>query len=82
MSDTATMYVILRQEGSSGSSELVWTRDGPNQPAASTAAAIRAAAALRAECDVDPEGTYIAVPLRSWKPLTVTVETTTRVKIG
>ena len=27
-------------------------------------------------------GTYVAVPHRSWKPLTVTVEQTTKVTIG
>lgn len=28
------------------------------------------------------EGEYVAVPARSWKPLTVTVEQTTKVTIG
>lgn len=32
--------------------------------------------------DVNEEGTFVAVPLRNWKPLTVKIEQTTTIKLS
>ena len=45
-------------------------------------AAIRKAITAATTSPYPEDASFVAVPARSWKPLTVTVETTTRVKIG
>jgi hypothetical protein len=71
-------YVILRSVGSAPL-PAAWQEHGPRQQAVSAEQAIRKAVAATET----PDGaTLVAVPARSWKPMTVTVETTTRVKIG
>lgn len=63
-----TEYVVL----TSGDDGL-W-KVGPAVHARSADEAIRSGSA-------NIPGTYIAVPARSWKPVTVTVETVSRVKL-
>lgn len=72
-----TLYIILRRD-----SDTVWREDGPHQSAHSAEQAIRQAAELRAENDIDVAGDYVAVPLRSWKPTPVSAEVQTTIKLG
>lgn len=67
-----TTYVILKQSDQPGAG-YSWNEHGDPVEASSARRALSSRG-------VD-EGTYVAVPARSWKPLTVTVEQTTRVKI-
>lgn len=67
-----TKYVILVLDNATDPG--VW-QQVPGHVEASSAARALAAAKVG-------EGTYVAVPVRSWKQLTVTVETTTKVTIG
>ncbi len=46
-----------------------------------TVKAANASAAIRAIGEKEGEGTYVAVPENSWKPATVTVEQTTRIRL-
>lgn len=62
-----TDYFVLEQDGDH------WARIGQ-------AIAKDAADAIRATCNDEP-GTYLAIPSRSWKPITVRVETVTRIKL-
>lgn len=67
-------YVILTfDEDTDG-----WAEYGDHLTARSTESAIR----KHAERTGNKEGIYIAIHARSWKPVTVTVETATVVKIG
>jgi hypothetical protein len=67
-----TDYIILARNN-----DGCWI-EGPTVEAAS------AEAAIRAEVGDGKAGakTYVAVPARSWKPVSVVVETTKRVKLG
>jgi hypothetical protein len=47
-----------------------------------TVEAQTANAAIRSVIDKHGAGQYVAVPARSWKPVTVTIEKTTVVKLG
>lgn len=67
-----TKYVILHLDATTDPG--VWHQQ-PGHVEASSAARALAAAKVGA-------GTYVAVPVRSWKQLTVAVETTTKIKIG
>lgn len=61
-----TSYVILTQSGG------MWAERGEAE----------ASSARRAIAATDPdEGVYVAVPKRSWKPLTVKVETSRKLTI-
>lgn len=71
---SATEYVILAADP-----EGHWEDVGGNETAGSSGAALRQAIAKMEE-GLDPSGTYIAVPTRSFRPVTVTVERQTRVK--
>jgi hypothetical protein len=73
-----TLYVVLRLASKDG----CWQPDGLQQQAASAQGAIRQAVELRGENDVDQEGEYVAIPARSWQPVSVTVSQTTVVKLG
>ena len=69
-----TKYVVLKQfvDGSPG-----WVQDG-------TVEARTARAAVRAHIDVDNEdfpGLYVAVPAISFRPISVKVETRTRLTL-
>ena len=66
----ATKYVVLKKI------EERW-EEGVTTEAASARAAIRAACLNEKE-----GGEYVAVPLRSWRPLTATVETQQRLKFS
>lgn len=78
MADTRkTTYVVLRDLGGER-----YAVDGPNQTASGAEAAVRQAAELRAENDLDANGIYIAVPKSSWKPTPITAETRTVVRVG
>jgi hypothetical protein len=73
-----TSYIVLCQ--SSGDPDIErelgnWTVAGPPVEAVSAEAAIRKAV------DGDKGGTYVAVPIRSWAPVTVTVETKRTLKL-
>lgn len=76
-----TAYVILRRDTGTDSTGNQWREDGPHQTARSAKQAIRQALELRAESDVQPSGTYVAVPYRSFQPVTVTVQTQTVLKL-
>lgn len=72
-----TEYVILRYElenGVGASTTGVWREAGVAQ-ASSPTRAIRTLTHTG-------ENTYLAVPMRSWKPLAVKVEQTTKVTVG
>ena len=79
MSDPGTTYVILRHVDAANP---YWQEHGPRQQAVSAEAAIRKAITAATTPPYPEDASFVAVPARSWKPLTVTVETTTRVKIG
>lgn len=66
-----TKYIILQQDEQSS---LVWLEVGETT-ASSPARALRT-------YDLEHEGTFVAVPARSWKPLVVKVEQTTKITIG
>ena len=65
-----TDYIILKE-----SEDGAWRPAGTVRETSSPTRAIRVAAA-------NENGVYVAVPARSWKPLTVKVEQTTKVTIG
>jgi len=65
-----TTYVILQLLDSGH-----WSEQGSTR-------ASSPARALRSYVSAGAEGTYVCVPSRSWKPLVVKVEQTTKVTIG
>ena len=71
-----TEYIILRSRGT-GENPDTWEQVEKN-------VTIKATSPKRALLVVEGlgEGTYVAVPKRSWKPLDVKIEKTTKVKIG
>lgn len=69
-----TAYIVLKLDESEGLGVL-W-REGPTIEATSAEAAVRSATIQGAA-----DGTYVAVPARSWKPVTVTTETRSVVKL-
>lgn len=81
---TLTAYRVLKlppkpaaiPSGSTASSSFPGYQDVGGVDAHNAAAAIRTIAAKAGA------GTYVAVPESSWKPLTVTVETQTVIKVG
>ena len=74
----ATRYVVL-----ASTDGHTWKIDGPYQRARNAEHAVRQAVQLRQESDVDSsQVSFLAVPERSWRPLTATVETKTTVKIA
>jgi hypothetical protein len=66
-----TNYQVLRQENAA---DHMWSIAGPPVEAVSAEAAIRKAV-------TDKGGTFVAVPLRSWAPVTVEVLTTRVLKL-
>lgn len=70
-----TQYVILRRDRDQGTADdpVGWQYHGQ-------AEASGAERAIRSIEDLEP-GAYVAVPARSWRPLIVTVETTTRISV-
>lgn len=74
-----TRYHILKLETQPGGVERI-TPVNANVAASSAEQAIRAHVAAVAAVD-ERAGRYVAVPSRSWKPVTVAVETTTRVTL-
>lgn len=64
----ATEYVILKLDGND---ESLWSRWEGTVKATSARAAVSAAA----KDDLQPSGEYVAIPARSWQPVTVKVET-------
>jgi len=88
MADTSnsveTSYVVLRRATQkSGAMDdpavpgWAWTVENSNVPAANAEAAIRFAC----KTDNKPTGTYVAIPARSWKPVTVSAVQTTVLKL-
>lgn len=70
-----TEYVILRNDPrEDGAQSNRWFEVGPTVKASSAKRALSAAEISAGE--------YVALPARSWKPLTVKVEQTTKVTIG
>ena len=63
-----TEYMILKKEGISW--EYISVAEASSTKRALTVATL------------DGDGEYVAVPKRSWKPLTVKTEQTTKVTIG
>lgn len=68
--ETGTTYVILRQSPA----------DRPTYEWVAEATATSSLGALRAAKGLN-EGTYVAVPSRSFMPVRVSLETVTRVKV-
>jgi hypothetical protein len=71
--EKGTQYVILHSDGAG------WKEYDQHPTATSAEAAIRLYITKLAEA---PTGRLVAVPLRSWKPVKVTVETKQTVKLG
>jgi hypothetical protein len=71
-----THYVILRQQEGTNN---IWA-----QTTAIEARSARSAIAKALEGDENPysDGTFIAVPIRSWRPVTVKVETKTALRFS
>ena len=69
-----TEYVIFVQQEEAGT----WSQVGQHVQARSATAAIRT---LLCESN-SPHGAYAAVPARSWKPVTVKVETKTALRFS
>ena len=78
-----TTYIVLRRrdtkKGSDDSTDgaVVWQIENSNVPATNAEAAIR----LACKQDDAPAGTYVAVPSRSWRPVTVRSEQTTVIRL-
>jgi hypothetical protein len=69
----ATTYIVLKHGGEAGGS---WKALPTGVPASSADEAIRKTA------DSDKQGgTFVAIPARSWKPRSVRVVQTTRLKL-
>jgi hypothetical protein len=76
-----TSYCVLREKITPRESQTtdlqdVWEVVGPPVESVSAEAAIRKAV------DGDKGGTYVAVPVRSWNPIVVKVETTRVLKLA
>lgn len=72
----ATTYVVLKASASASGS---WAHIGPDTVRANSAAdAIRKTLATRPD---DAAGRFVAVPARSWKPVTVRAETQTVLRL-
>lgn len=76
-----TSYIVLRQTTHARTEPdgptVAWRIENSNVPATSAEAAIR----LACKTNSTPEGTYVAVPARSWKPVTVKAETQTVLRL-
>lgn len=68
-----TDYIILKQNDDALDDNRDWAQVGE----AKASSARRAVASL-----IAAEGEYVAIPARSFKPITVKVETTTKITIG
>ncbi|HEX5368205.1 MAG TPA: hypothetical protein VFY10_02200 [Dehalococcoidia bacterium] len=72
-----TEYIVLLHNDAAGN-EGSYSQVGPDKvPAASARAAIQAVARAR-----NLEGTFVAVPARSFAPVKVTVHTETTIRLG
>lgn len=71
-----TTYIILEIGTTSSETPRLWKERGQVQ-------AISAVAAIRkhVEPDAGLEGTFVAIPARSWQPVKVSTETKTSVKL-
>lgn len=81
---TGTAYLILQKStdpATATAGEARWKECGTVH-AASSEAAVRAHMNTRTAKSNDTASVYVAVPARSWRPITVTVETTTTVKLA
>jgi hypothetical protein len=68
-----TTYIVLRRDDDGGGIAVDRWQTDSRVEAVSAEAAIRKA---------EPKaGTYVAVPARSWKPVTVRTETTTTIRL-
>lgn len=79
-----TTYVILSQTLVEGQTknELVWRIEASALLARTADAAVKAYVATLAADDVDDKGrVFVAVPTRSWKPVTVKPQTVTTLVI-
>ena len=76
-----TTYIVLRRDATpvntTASGTLGWRIENSNVPASNAEAAIR----LACRQDDAPAGTYVAVPARSWKPVTVQAVQHTTLKL-
>jgi hypothetical protein len=77
---TDTTYIVLRSNQANPELPPVWTWV-TDLKATSAESALRGAVKLIADGDGEERGTYVAVPARSWKPVTVTTETRTFLKL-
>lgn len=70
-----TSYVVLKKDARIDGGDWQWLQ-GP------TVEALSAEAAVRKAIDGDSGGTFVAIPIRSFQEMTVTVETKRTVKVG
>jgi hypothetical protein len=75
-----TTYYVMRSNQANVELPAVWTWVADSK-ASNANAAVREAVSLIADGDGETAGTYVAVPARSWKPVTVTTETRTILKL-
>jgi hypothetical protein len=75
--NAATSYVVLRLNDQTAE----WAEPGDRVEAASAHDAIRKHAARTAAPMPASSSVYVAVPVRSWKPVTVRAEQTTVLKL-
>lgn len=68
-----TEYKILREEEKENIHVTVWHE---------IEGTVKASSTKRALADIKTPGNYVAVPVRSWRPLAVKVENTVKVTIG
>lgn len=76
-----TTYIVLRQithpPTERDGSVVAWRIENSNVPATNAETAIR----IACKTDNAPAGTYAAVPIRSWRPVTVRAEQTTVIRL-
>lgn len=66
-----TAYVVLRRNEAG-----YWSKVGEG-----TARSARVAVQQAVDAELE-QGEYVAVPARSWRPVSVTVQTETKIRIG
>jgi hypothetical protein len=76
---TDTTYIVLRLQAGVGEQETSWGVVSKVENVKSANAALRAA--VNTADTKNPSGTYVAVPARSWKPVTVSIETQTVIRL-
>lgn len=80
-----TAYVVLHKVDLNNKEPLATSSNSPGEgwsQVGPPVECVSAEAAIRKAVDGDKGGTYVAVPVRSWAPVTVTVETKRTLKLA